>query len=37
MKTDRELVKYCIERMLQKGAEKAQCYLKYNKMIRKVI
>ncbi|MCD6329371.1 MAG: TldD/PmbA family protein [Candidatus Cloacimonetes bacterium] len=31
MKTDRELVKYCIERMLQKGAEKAQCYLKYNK------
>jgi PmbA protein len=31
MKSDRELVKYCIERMLQKGAEKAQCYLKFNK------
>jgi len=31
MKSDRELVKYCIDRMLQKGAEKAQCYLKFNK------
>ncbi|MBN2016730.1 MAG: TldD/PmbA family protein [Candidatus Cloacimonetes bacterium] len=31
MKTDRELVKYCIDRMMAKGAQKAQCYLKFNK------